>query len=425
VKTQSLTPVLVGILLVTACASEEIPDVEPTTSIPEAQRVENALIPMTEEAQPQLDRTAKLSDRMLHYGVPGVGIAVIEDFAIVWAKGYGSVRADGNVPVTAKTLFHAGSVAKTLSATATLNLVQQGTIGLDEDINHRLTSWKVPENEFTAEEKVTLRRLLSHSGGLQDGFTERSSSDAVPSYFTPAGEKPPITLEQLLSPGPDVDVDGPTIVTAVPGSKYRYANADYVIVELMIRDVTDKPFADFMHETVLRPLGMSSSTYEQPLPVEHRELAAVEHDISGRPIAGDRFHIPMAAAGGLWTTPEDLARFAVEIMQAYHGRSDTIVSRTTVQEMLSKYVAIDGNPLADAAGLGFHLSGEGDEFAIFHTGGTWGSTAILWAYPETGKGAVVMTNSATGSLLRFEILMAVAREYGWPIGSSTGVPASS
>ena len=220
--------------------------------------IENALILMSETGQPQPDKTASLSDRMRHYGVPGVGIAVIDDFSIAWVKGYGSIRAGEERPVTTQTLFHAGSVAKPVSAAATLTLVQQGMIDLDEDINHRLSSWKVPENEFTKGEKVTLRRLLSHSGGVQDGFTDRSSADAVPSYFTPEGEKPPITIEQLLSPVPGVDVDGPTRVTAVPGSQYRYANADYVIVELLVRDVTGKQFPEFMNETVFGTLEVTS-----------------------------------------------------------------------------------------------------------------------------------------------------------------------
>jgi len=378
--------------------------------------IENALILMSETGQPQPDKTASLSDRMRHYGVPGVGIAVIDDFSIAWVKGYGSIRAGEERPVTTQTLFHAGSVAKPVSAAATLTLVQQGMIDLDEDINHRLSSWKVPENEFTKEEKVTLRRLLSHSGGVQDGFTDRSSADAVPSYFTPEGEKPPITIEQLLSPVPGVDVDGPTRVTAVPGSQYRYANADYVIVELLVRDVTGKQFPEFMNETVLGPLEMTSSTYEQPLPVSLRDKAAVEHDVSGQPIPGNRLHIPMLAAGGLWTTPEDLARFTLEIMQAYHGRSEAVFTHAMSIEMLSKQIDVDGNPLADAAGLGFHLSGDGNEFTIVHTGGTWGSTSLLWAHPETGQGAIIMTNSASGSLLRFEILLGIAREYGWPLG---------
>ena len=97
-------------------------------------------------------------------------------------------------------------------------------------------------------------------------------------------------------------------------------------------------------------------------------------------------------------------------------RSEAVFTHAMSIEMLSKQIDVDGNPLADAAGLGFHLSGDGNEFTIVHTGGTWGSTSLLWAHPETGQGAIIMTNSASGSLLRFEILLGIAREYGWPLG---------
>jgi CubicO group peptidase (beta-lactamase class C family) len=206
---------------------------------------------MSKSGQPQWNCTAKLSERMRHYKVPGVSIAVIDNFSIAWAKGYGSLRSGGDAPVTTQTLFHAASVTKTVSAAATLTLVQQGRIDLDEDVNNKLSSWKVPESEFTKREKVTLRGLLSHTGGLQDGFSSRSPADAVPNYFTPEGEKPSITLKQLLNPGPGIDVDGPTHVTKVPGSEYRYANADYVIVELLVNDLTGNSHFRLTCATVL------------------------------------------------------------------------------------------------------------------------------------------------------------------------------
>ncbi len=237
----------------------------------------------------------------------------------------------------------------------------------------------------------------------------------MPDYFRPAGEPASVSLRDLLEAAPGVDVDGPTRVTAVPGSRYRYANADYAILELLVGDVTGEPFAALMARRVLEPLGMSSSTYEQPLPPELRARAAVEHDLRGRPIAGDRLHVPLVAAGGLWATPSDLARFAIEISRAYRGESEAILSHASALEMLTPQIEMPGNPLAEAAGLGFELAGEGEGFYIEHTGGTWGSTSILWAYPATGQGAVIMTNSAAGSLLRIEILLGIAREHGWPI----------
>jgi CubicO group peptidase (beta-lactamase class C family) len=380
-----------------------------------AARVERGLVPLGDDAQPRWDEQAELADRMRSWGVPGLAVAVIDDFELDWAKGYGTTRAGGDDPVSSETLFHAGSVAKVLSTVATLSLVDRGLLTLEGDVNEVLTSWRVPDNPWAEDSPVTLRMLLSHSGGIQDGFSGRSAEDPMPSYFTPEGVVPTTTLEAMLSGAPGVDVDGPTRVVDEPGSNYRYANADFVIVELLARDATGQPFARFMNQTLLDPLGMTSSTFDQPLPGWLVDRASVEHDGSGMPLPGDRMHAPMLAAGGLWTTPTDLARFLVAFMEGYHGRSDALLSRSLAREMMTRQIGIEGSPLADAAGLGFQLGGEGTDVYGMHTGGTWGSTALIWIHPETGKGAVIMTNSATGSFIRFEILLAIAVEYGWPL----------
>jgi len=379
-------------------------------------RVENGLVELGENGQVMWEEEGTLAERMGHYQVPGVSIAVINDYQIEWSKGYGVLEAGADEPVTADTLFHAGSIAKPVSAAAVLTLVERGLLDLDENVNDKLVSWQVPENQYTADEKVTLRRLLSHSAGIGDGFTNRSISDPVPTYTTPAGEAPTVTLQQLLDAEPGVDVDGVTRVTSVPGTEHRYANADYAIVELLVVDVTQQPFPEFMSEVVLEPLAMTSSTFEQPLPEDLRARATTEHDVNGQPFEGERLHLPLLAAGGLWTTPSDLARFAIEIMLAYKGQSDKVLSQETANEMLTPQIDTPNELLSDSSGLGFHLAGEGQGSLLQHTGATWGSTSLLWVYPERGQGAVMMTNSTSGDgIIRIEILLSIAEAYGWPL----------
>ncbi|HEY69031.1 MAG TPA: beta-lactamase family protein [Anaerolineae bacterium] len=380
------------------------------------ERVEQGLIPITMQGEIESWEPQGLLDRMQHYQVPGIGIAVIQDFQIEWAKGYGVLREGGADPVTTESLFHAGSVAKPVSAAATLTLVERGLLDLDANVNGSLQSWQVPDNEFTVDEKVTLRRLLSHSSGIQDGFTNRSSSDSIPTYAVPAGEVPTVTLQELLDAEHSVDVDERTRVTTVPGASYRYANANYAILELLITDVLQQPYSEFMHETVLEPLGMTSSTFEQPLPGDLRRRATTEHDSMGHPMEGERLHFPFLAAGGLWTTSSDLAVFAVEIMNAYQGMSDALLDPAFVQAMVAPQIATLDNAFGHSYGLGFHLGGEGQDLLLFHTGGTWGSTCLIWLYPERGQGAIIMTNSASWEgAIRFEILISLAMEYGWPL----------
>jgi len=375
-------------------------------------RVENGLLEMGANGQVLGREGMSLAGRMAHYGVPGVSFAVIQDYEIEWAKGYGVLEAGSEEAVTLGTLFNAGSILKPVSAAAALALVERGELELDGDVNDKLISWHIPDNAYTAEQKATLRRLLSHSAGLTDGFTNRSSGDAEPDYVAPAGEAPTVTIQQMLDAEPGVDVDGPTRVTMVPGTEWRYANADYAILSLLVADVAGKPFPQFMDETVLAPLGMASSTFEQPLPEGLRARAATEHYESGQPFDGKRHHYPI---GGLWATPSDLARFAIEIMRAYKGRSSKVLSPQMAREMLTPQIDTQGDLLGDSFGLGVQLGGTERSFRLVHTGGTWGSTCVLWVYPETGQGAVVMTNSAGNQgILRFEILVSIANEYGWP-----------
>ena len=413
-RSLSAGTLVLTVLLFAACGSPEGEDHGAETDSGSADFT-SRLIPISKDKEPQWEQTATLEKRMEHYEVPGVSIAVIDGFEIVWAEGFGSLRAGGETAVTETTLFHAGSVAKPVSTAAVLGLVEDGVLDLDSDVNDALTSWQVPENNFTRQQRVTLRMLLSHSAGIEDGITNRTSGDRVPNYLKPAGVRPTTTIADILDAKPGLDTDGPARVTTVPGSRFGYANADFAIVELLVRDATGTPFETVMQETVLDPLGMSSSTYHQPLPGSLLANAAIEHGFNGKPLEGDRLHIPLLAAGGLWTTPSDLALFTIEILDAYRGVSVRLLSNEMAQEMLAPQIPIAKSFLADAMALGFERSGEGSDFSIVHTGGTWGSTAVLLAYPERGQGAIIMTNSATGSFIRFEILLAIALEYGWPL----------
>jgi len=301
-----------------------------------------------------------------------------------------------------------------MSAAATLILVEQGLLNLDENVNNGLISWRVPENEYTRIEKVTLRRLLSHAAGLKDGLTDRGPDDPMPAYVTFGDVVPSTTLQQLLEGIPEDDIE-PTRVVAVPGSSYRYTNADYAILELLVEDRINQPFEDFMQVAVLDRLGLTYSSYHQPLPPDLGVLTASEHTLDGKTVEGGRANLPFHAAGSLWITPGDLAIFMIDLMKAYQGETGHLLSPQMTQQMLSPQIEILNSPLSDACGLGVELRSTSQGPKVSHTGGTWGSNSIIWFEPQIGKGAVVMTNSASGSLLRFEILLSIASAYGWPM----------
>lgn len=355
------------------------------------QRIENGLLPavvVKGQTQP-----TKLAEQMAKYKVPGLSVAVIENGKLAWAKGYGVVETGGSTPVTPETLFQAASISKPVAALTALALVEQGKLSLDENVNAQLKSWQVPENEFTKEQKVTLRRLVSHNAGLTvHGFRGYASDETVPSVVQVLnGEKP------ANSAAIRADI--------APGSRWRYSGGGYTVMQQLMIDVSGKPFPQLVRELVLDQIGMKHSTYEQPLPAALTSKAALGHRATGALVKGKWHTYPEMAAAGLWTTPSDLARFAIEVQQAYAGKSSKVISPAMAKQLLTKQ--------AGSYGLGLGLAGEGKAFYFSHGGSNEGFKCILLAFAETGQGAVVMTNGDQGSRLADELLRALAKEYNW------------
>jgi CubicO group peptidase (beta-lactamase class C family) len=325
--------------------------------------------------------------------VPGVSVAVINNGKLEWAKGYGVVEAGGTTPVTPETLFQAASISKPVAALAALALVEQGKLSLDENVNAKLKSWQVPDNDFTKEQKVTLRRLLSHNAGLTvHGFRGYASDEAVPSVVQILNGEKPANSAAIRA-------------DLAPGNRWRYSGGGYTVMQQLLADVTGKPFPQLLRELVLDQVGMKQSTYEQPLPEARASQAALGHRTTGAAVKGKWHTYPEMAAAGLWTTPSDLARFAIELQQAYAGKSGKVISPAMVKQMLTKQ--------AGDYGLGLGVAGEGKTFTFSHGGSNEGFKCMLVAFAETGQGAVVMTNGDQGSRLADEVLRAIAKEYGW------------
>lgn len=334
----------------------------------------------------------KLPDRMCYHKVPGVSIAVVNDLKIQWAKGYGLKESGKNNPVGPETVFQAASVSKSVAALAALRLVQDGVLSLDEDVNLKLVSWKVPENSFTAKKKVTLREILSHSAGLTvHGFRGYAQGEAVP------------TLKQILDGEKPANSEA-VRVDILPGSQFRYSGGGFTVMQQLLIDVEKKPFPEIMDELVLKPVGMIQSTYLQPLPESRWGSEALAHGPDGQPLKGRWHTYPEMAAAGLWTTPSDLARFAIEVAQAWSGRPDRVLNQETAKQMLTRQL--------DSWGLGLELQGEGEKFTFEHGGSNEGYRCAFAIYPVKGLGAAIMTNGDNGSPLVSEILRSIGQEYG-------------
>ena len=297
-------------------------------------------------------------------------------------------------PVTANTLFQAASISKPVTAFAVMRLVEAGKLSLDEDVNHYLKSWKVPESEFTRGAPVTLRALLSHTSGTGDGF-------GFPGY-DPASERP--TLVQILNGEKPSNV-GRVFWERPPFTAYKYSGGGTVIVQLLLTDTLGKPFHEIMRELVLEPVGMKSSTYEQPLPPQRDSNVARAHDGGGRAMDAKWHVYPEQAPAGLWTTPTDLATLAIELQNALRGKSK-ILSRAAAQEMVTP---VGTGPYA----IGFGIEQRNEGWYFGHGGSNWGFQCNLQAHRLKGYGFAVMTNSDSGGRLNAEVQARIAAAYNW------------
>lgn len=331
---------------------------------------------------------------LLHrHRVPGASVAVVDGGEIVWAAGYGLADAASGVAADTGTLFQAASISKPVTAVGALRLVQLGFIELDEDVAPRLRSWSLPESAWAEQEKVTLRRLLSHSAGTTvHGFRGYAAGEMIPS------------LEQVLDGVPPAN-SPPVRVEATPGSRWRYSGGGTSIVQQLIVDLAVESFPEHMRRHVLSPLGMSNSTFEQP---SDRSLvrAASGHDGSGAVIRGRWHTYPENAAAGLWTTPSDLARLVIGVHRSLDGSRAGILSAELTREMVSVQHGTHG--------LGFEITNCGGAICFSHAGANAGFRALLIGVAATGQGAVVMTNGDGGIPVAQAIVRQIATSNGWP-----------
>ncbi|GAA0615250.1 beta-lactamase family protein [Kribbella sandramycini] len=345
-------------------------------------------------------------------GVPGVSWVVVKGGEIASTGVAGVLGADR--PVEATSLFQAASISKPIAVVAMLRLVDRGVLELDADVNRQLKSWQVPPTRGW-QPAVTLRQLASHSGGL-----------SVPGFpgYRPGSPLP--TTVQILEGTPPSNTAGPR-ADRIPGMQFAYSGGGTSIIQLLLEDVTGRPFRELMRELVLEPMGMLDSDYAQPLPAELESRAALAHDELGRPIDGGWHVYPELAAAGLWTTSADLARFAIGVRRAYAGVDGALLSPELARELLRPQIAVEG-PMAGLshAGLGVFVTADGRLFG--HSGGNAGYRCNLVLDRESGDGLAVMTNSDNGGHLSMRASAAAGAAFGWvdyePLDWQVAVPTA-
>jgi CubicO group peptidase (beta-lactamase class C family) len=337
------------------------------------------------------------------FNTPGLSIAVIKDFAIEWAKGYGTADVETGAPVTADTMFQAASISKPVAAMASMRAVQDGKFTLDQDINTILKSWKLPGDGYTKDRPVTPRSLMSHTSGTGDGFgfPGYALSDPLPTTQQILDGQPPSNRRQIR-------------LERAPLTGFKYSGGAVMIQELALSEALGKPFVQIAAESVLKPLGMTNSTYEQPLPAAREKQAARAHNRTGARM-GDPWHVyPEHAAAGLWTTSTDLAKLLIEVQRtlagplAPKGPAGRVLSRASMLEMVTP---VGVGPFA----VGFSVAKEGEGWYFSHGGSNWGFQCLALAHRVNGYGLVLMTNGDNGGALMNEVRRRLQQAYKWDV----------
>jgi CubicO group peptidase (beta-lactamase class C family) len=339
-----------------------------------------------------------LSDRMKYYQVEGISIAVIHNFEVRWARGYGWADAADHRPMTTRTLFQAGSISKSLNGVGVMLLVQRHQLDLNTDINSYLKGWKFPYDSVSRGRKITLGNLLSHTGGLSiHGFPGYVRGDSIP------------TIEEILDGKKPANTGAVRSITE-PDTKYIYSGGGITISQLIVDNITGRPYDAFMAHDVLLPMGMDNSSYTQP-PPESKDRAT-GYLRSDTAVPG-KYHIyPEQAAAGLWTTPTDLAKYIVETQLAYQGKSTKVLDQATTRTRLSPYIdTIDAS--GTRAGLGVFLFQRGGRHYFNHNGSDVGFLSSYYGCLESGDGVVVMINNDINNALLKEVINSVAKVDHW------------
>ena len=339
-----------------------------------------------------------LYKRMRHFNVPGMSVVVVDNGEIIWAEGFGKASIDRNKKVDINTLFQAASISKPIAALAILKLSEQKLLNLDENVNQYLEDYQVPDNEFTKESKVTLRAILAHTAGLNvQGFPGYTSKEMLPG-----------TLEVLRGKGNTEKV----VVEAKPGSHWHYSGGGYTILQKVVEDVSGKSFEAFMKDEILDPLGMTNSSFEQPLSEIYHSDASSAFDSEGELLEGEWHNYPEKAAAGLWTTPTDLAKYCIAIQEIISGKNaNGILTKETVEVMMKDHFGLEpsyyspNNPSGYPQywGLGPEIVGGGKSMRFQHGGRNEGFKAHFTAFVYRGQAIIVMANADRGYDLLMEV----------------------
>ncbi|MEM9889169.1 MAG: serine hydrolase domain-containing protein [Bacteroidota bacterium] len=264
------------------------------------QKVENTL---SSPKSDSLDLTWSLEERMEHYKIPAVSIAVISNYELHWSKAYGYADKEKKILATTKTLFQAASISKSLNSLGLLSWVEQNQINLEDDFSDHLSSWKLKSRKKSNGEKITISNLLSHTSGLSGhGFDGYGEEDKLPRTIQILNGKKPCNSKRVES-------------KSEPNLEFKYSGGGITITQLILEESSGSSYDKYMKEHILNPLGMTKSTFNQQVHNNDTQKASA-YWVSGAQLDGKYRRYPEMAAAGLWTNPAELSHFIIEIQKS-------------------------------------------------------------------------------------------------------------
>ena len=328
-----------------------------------------------------------IAERMNHFNIPGVSVTYFANGETGWSKHFGTLEKGTDKAVNDCSIFHACSMSKMITAICVLRLAQYGELDLYKDVNEYLTSWKIPDNDFTKSKKVTLANLLAHQAGLVDAegsFSPYKNGDAVPS---------PVEILKGTTIYNPKEVN----VTYAPETFCEYSDAGYCIINQVLIDVLGETIPQAAEWIIFKPLGLTQTFFWEPGKNEYESISmdncAVGHNKSGNIVEEVRAAYPNIEGAALWTTTKELTSIIIDLLKSYHGKGGLILNQEMARLMLTPY-GCDEN-----AGLGVFLFLNEDneaESCFMSQGWGVGMQCKLRIYHEKQRGVIVMTNSDPG-----------------------------
>lgn len=322
-----------------------------------------------------------IAEYIIQNNIPGLSIAIVKNSELIYSKGFGVKNSSTQEKVNDSTLFQAASLSKSFTAALILKNAEKRKIHLDSSINKYLTNWKLESKKKESNYSPTVSQLLSHTGGTNiHGFLGYKSTQTSPDLLSV------LNGEKFLEPK--------IVIKNKPNTQFDYSGGGYCVLQQALIDINKKDFNEQMNDEILNPSGMSSSFYSVNLKESQLKQIAIGHKKNGVPLKSGYYNYPQYAAGGLWSTPSDIARFLIQIQKSINSESsENLLSKESIERLLKQPILENGIKSSYGLGLGLKIDTTTNGIiALQHGGANVGYSSFMEASKDDEYAFIIMCN---------------------------------